>query len=134
MINILIKKRTSFTDIEEEKNKVVAKNAILKLEANSKNDLELEIIFTSPENIRNLNKEYRGNNKPTDVLSFPQTHFKQSKLNILGSIVICPEIAKEREEPIEELIKHGILHLYGFDHETDEAKWDEAAKIINCNF
>jgi probable rRNA maturation factor len=134
MINILIKRQTSFTDIEEEKNKAVAKNTILKLGANSKNDLELEIIFISPEDIRNLNKEYRGNNKPTDVLSFPQTHFKQSKLNILGSIVICPEIAREREEPIEELIKHGILHLYGFDHETDEAKWDEAAKIINCNF
>ena len=94
-------------------------------------NLLLEIILVDKSEIKELNNKFRNIDKATDVLSFPQTQLESSKLNILGSIVICPEIAKEREEGIPELIKHGILHLAGFDHETDEEKWSKAAKKIN---
>lgn len=94
-------------------------------------NLLLEIILVDKSEIQELNDKFRKINKPTDVLSFPQTQLESSELNILGSIVICPEIAKEREEDITELIKHGILHLAGFDHETDEEEWSEAAEKVN---
>ena len=97
-------------------------------------DLEVEIIFVGKNEIKELNKKYREIDKATDVLSFPQTLFKSNQVNILGTIVISPEIAEERDEPINELIKHGILHLCGYDHESDVEKWDRAAEKINCNF
>lgn len=96
-------------------------------------DVIVEVIFVDGEKIRELNKTHRKIDRPTDVLSFPQTQIKESKINILGSIVICPSVAEERSEKNDELIKHGLLHLAGFDHEKDQKKWDEAAKIVNHN-
>lgn len=106
----------------------VAKTACEKLELDE--NLEIEIIFSSKDEIAVLNKEHRKIDKATDVLSFPQAQIEGSELNILGSIVICPPVAEEKNEKIEELVKHGILHLCGYDHETDEATWDKFAKII----
>jgi probable rRNA maturation factor len=129
MINVLISHqidtdvKISDSDIEK-----VVLGALSKL--NIKNDLELEIIFVSEDEIKKLNKNHRSIDKPTDVLSFPQAQVVASKINIFGSIVICPAIASQRDESIEELIKHGILHLCGYDHEENESKWDEAARIV----
>ena len=132
MINISISNQISWKELDENEIKKVAEDALLRLRI--KNDLVLEVIFVEAEEIRKLNKKYRGIDKPTDVLSFPQTHFKESKLNILGSIVICLDVAEERAIPIEELIKHGILHLLGYDHEIDEPLWEKASKKINCEY
>jgi len=96
-------------------------------------DFEVEISFVSEAEIERLNKKYRGINKPTDVLSFPQPELKLS-YNLLGSIVICGKIANERGEDIEQLLKHGLLHLLGYDHDNDEIGWDIAAEKIDCSF
>lgn len=89
------------------------------------------IAFVSDRKMRELNREFRGKNKTTDVLSFP---FEPDALDIeqdyLGDIVISLEQAERQaaendldfETEIKQLIVHGILHLCGYDHETDDGE------------
>lgn len=98
---------------------------------NLTNSVEVEIMVVDKEKIAELNAKHRNKNQPTDVLSFPQSPF-QTEHNILGSIVICTEVVAEKDEELTDVIKHGFLHLLGFDHETEDEKWQEAAKKIDC--
>lgn len=83
------------------------------------------IAFVSDKNIHKLNKQFRNVDKPTDVLSFPS----EEDTN-LGDIAISVETAaaqaKENglsfETEIAQLILHGLLHLCGYDHETDNGE------------
>lgn len=99
---------------------------------NIKGNLIIEIEFVNPEKIRQLNEQHRKINLPTDVLSFPQSSIPGQELNILGTIVIAPKIVEQKKEKIEEVLKHGLLHLLGYDHETNDAAWSKAAKQISC--
>ncbi len=94
------------------------------------------VVFTDNENIRELNKKYFGKDRPTNVLSFSQVEgegidFIHSKF--LGDIVISVpyviDFSKGSDhsfgEEIEFLALHGILHLLGYDHETDEGAMDD---------
>jgi probable rRNA maturation factor len=79
-------------------------------------DGHVAVEFVDPERIAELNREHRGKNGPTDVLSFPLdedgvAHGPRE----LGDVVICPEHAVD----LEEAVIHGVLHLTGMDHETD---------------
>lgn len=86
------------------------------------------IAFISDRKMRQLNKIFRGKNSTTDVLSFSfeADKFETEKDN-LGDIVISVEQAQKQasennldfETEIKQLILHGILHLCGYDHETD---------------
>ena len=98
---------------------------------------ELSIVFSDDAHIRTLNAGWRGKDKPTNVLSFPAFPFpKGGKLPpMLGDIVLAAEtVAREatlEEKPFENhithLVIHGLLHLLGYDHETDaEAEEMEA--------
>lgn len=93
---------------------------------------EIEILFVESDEIKKLNKKYRKIDKTTDVLSFPQSQMMGNPLNILGSIVICLEIVEQKEEALENVLKHGLLHLLGYDHETNSKRWENAADKINC--
>ena len=93
----------------------------------------IEILFVDKSSIHELNLGHRQVDKPTDVLSFPQMPIKTPGYSILGSLVICIDMVIEKQENIVDVIKHGLLHLLDFDHETDEAKWNTAANKINCN-
>lgn len=91
----------------------------------------VDISFCSLVEMQTLNQEKRGIAEPTDVLSFPTTTTQEARLAtpqtvplLLGSVVICPEKAEKYGETIPELVHHGILHLLGFDHETDTLGWD----------
>ena len=83
------------------------------------------IAFVSDKKIRRLNKQFRNLDKPTDVLSFPA----EEETN-LGDIAISVETAalqaKENgltfDNEIAQLILHGLLHLSGYDHETDNGE------------
>ena len=83
------------------------------------------IAFVSDKSIRKLNQQFRNIDKPTDVLSFPA----EEETN-LGDIAISVETAaaqaKENgltfEMEIAQLILHGLLHLSGYDHETDNGE------------
>lgn len=111
--------------------------------------LEVSVLFTDDEEIRALNREYRGADRPTDVLSFPLRESRGEEPEIaeeiegpelLGDIVISVDTAarqaKEFGENIEEelarLLCHGMLHLLGFDHMTpeDEARMMEIQERI----
>jgi probable rRNA maturation factor len=66
--------------------------------------------------IRELNREHRGLDRPTDVLSFPvDEDGAPAGPRELGDVVICPPFASD----LREAVVHGVLHLTGMDHETD---------------
>jgi len=88
----------------------------------------LTIAFVSDKKMRLFNKTFRGKDTTTDVLSFPfEAEEFEAGDNNLGDIFISLEQAKRQaeennltfEREIRQLILHGILHLCGFDHETD---------------
>jgi len=94
-------------------------------------DAEFNVIFVGSDTIRNINREYRGIDKVTDVISFAledneEMNFEFGRL--LGDIYICVERMKEqaieyghslmREQAF--LSVHGLLHLLGYDHMTKE--------------
>ncbi|MER8919172.1 rRNA maturation RNase YbeY [Mesorhizobium sp. M0802] len=98
---------------------------------------ELSIVFSNDAHIRTLNAGWRGKDKATNVLSFPAFPFPRGgKLPpMLGDIVLAAEtVAREAaledkpfENHITHLVIHGLLHLLGYDHETDaEAEEMEA--------
>lgn len=104
--------------------------------------LLIEIVFTDEEGIRDLNRETRGKDSVTDVLSYPNLENPGSVIKgedypydvdedgnlFLGSIVICRERAAEQAEEyghslrreIYYLTVHGLCHLLGYDHETED--------------
>ena len=98
------------------------------------NDAEVSITFTDDESIHSLNLEYRGIDRPTDVLSFPlEDNIKNSRgsgLIMLGDIVISIEKVKGQaeeyghsfERELSYMIVHGFYHLMGYDHIEEEDK------------
>ena len=92
--------------------------------------VELSLVFTDDEAIQKLNAEWRDKDKPTNVLSFPAFPVEPGDPlpPMLGDIVLAYEtVVREAEleqKPLENhithLIIHGLLHLLGYDHETDE--------------
>jgi probable rRNA maturation factor len=102
------------------------------LRAIGKNFADVTIAFVSDRQIQTLNKRFRNQNKATDVLSFPaeRDEFQQTFQSGLGDIAISLERAdaQARENGLEfgqevaQLILHGLLHLCGHDHETDQGE------------
>jgi probable rRNA maturation factor len=79
----------------------------------------LSVEFVDQARIRELNREHRGVDEPTDVLSFPIDETKDvAGPRELGDVVICPEHSAD----VVEAAVHGVLHLCGFDHEADDGE------------
>jgi probable rRNA maturation factor len=95
------------------------------LGAIGKSESSATIAFVSDNRIRELNRQFRGIDKATDVLSFPA-----NEPNNLGDVAVSVETAvtqaKENglslDDEIAQLILHGLLHLSGYDHETDNGE------------
>ncbi len=82
-------------------------------------DGHVAVTFVTPEEIAALNDRHRGKPGPTDVLSFPvDGDGPVLGDRELGDVVICPE----HTEDLTEAVVHGVLHLVGMDHETDEGE------------
>ncbi len=95
---------------------------------------ELEIRFITTSDMTELNGQWMEEDGPTDVLSFPMDELRPgvegepSDEGILGSVVVCPQIAAQQaseagHSAVEEMLlltTHGILHLLGFDHADPE--------------
>jgi probable rRNA maturation factor len=88
----------------------------------------VNVIVTSSAQLRALNCQFRGLDKPTDVLSFPSFQVGNPHLkSAAGDVVISADIARDNanhlghslENEVKILVLHGILHLAGFDHEHD---------------
>ena len=95
------------------------------LNAIGKKDSSATIAFVSDKRIRELNRQFRGIDKATDVLSFPA----EEESN-LGDVAVSVETAANQarenqltlDHEIGQLILHGLLHLCGYDHETDNGE------------
>jgi probable rRNA maturation factor len=82
-------------------------------------DGHLAIELVDAERIRALNREHRGRDQPTDVLSFPiDEGAPTAGPRELGDVVICPEHTHD----LAEAVVHGVLHLCGYDHEADDGE------------
>jgi probable rRNA maturation factor len=83
-------------------------------------DGHLAIEFVDAIRIAELNSQHRGQRGPTDVLSFPIDGAEPTDgvSRELGDVVICPE----HTEDVCEAIVHGVLHLVGMDHESDQGE------------
>ena len=116
--------------------------------------LSIELDFDSPEEIQTLNREYRGVDRVTDVLSFPYLDGVKGKVIrredfgddiddetdsvLIGSVCINPERAKEQAEEYGHSLKrevcylalHGFLHCFGFDH-VEKADEEEMTALAN---
>ena len=90
--------------------------------------VNFSVSIVSSDEIHELNREYRGKDKSTDVLSFPLLHIKQGQMptrenfpldyNLeTGKIELGDIVVNENEENIPELINHGLLHLLGYHHQ-----------------
>lgn len=92
---------------------------------------DFTVAFISDARMKQLNKSFRGKNSTTDVLSFPtEPNEFDPPGSSLGDIAISAEQAKKQaaengldlETEIKQLILHGVLHLCGYDHETDDGE------------
>ena len=82
-------------------------------------DGHLAVQLVDADSIRALNREYRNLDRPTDVLSFPVDEGGPSAgPRELGDVVICAE----HTEDLIEAVVHGVLHLCGYDHESDDGE------------
>ncbi len=90
-------------------------------------DKDLSILFVDDKRIKELNLQFRGIDKVTDVLSFSQNEGVLNLSNMLGDVVISLEQAKRQaplsnnsyEQEVLYLIIHSVLHLIGYDHYND---------------
>jgi probable rRNA maturation factor len=92
----------------------------LALASASIQDGHVAVAFVDTDQIAELNREHRGKDEPTDVLSFPIDGAAAAVAGPreLGDIVICPE----HTEDLREAVVHGALHLVGMDHEVDDGE------------
>lgn len=91
---------------------------------------EVSLVFTDDESIRAINAEWRGQDKPTNVLSFPAFPVTPGKMPgpMLGDIIFAQEtltreaadLGKSFDDHLTHLMVHGFLHLFGYDHMEDE--------------
>lgn len=105
---------------------------------------EMSVSFVDIEEIHKINKEYRGIDRPTDVISFALNDEVEGEISIIGGdetnyigdIIICVDIAKEQsqaynhsfERELGFLAVHGFLHLLGYDHQTEEEEKEMFSK------
>jgi probable rRNA maturation factor len=94
--------------------------ALAALAAAGVEDGHLSVELVDEARIRELNRRHRGKAEPTDVLSFPIDGTAETVAGPreLGDVVICPE----HTEDLTEATVHGVLHLCGYDHETDSGE------------
>ena len=91
---------------------------------------QVTVLLTTDAAMRDLNRRFRGKNKPTDVLSFPSDHLIRGTEKIAGDLAIGVETALRQANEqghslaieIRVLMLHGLLHLAGYDHETDSGE------------
>lgn len=98
---------------------------------------EIELTTCGDEEIHRINREFRGIDRPTDVLSFPMLEFEMPEVYVsLGSIIISVETARRQAEEYGHSLKrelcflcaHSALHLLGYDHETEDERAEMEAK------
>jgi probable rRNA maturation factor len=108
----------------------IARLAKATVEAVRQEGAHMTVAFVRDRKMRALNREFRGKDLATDVLSFPAGEADDAPGHYLGDVVISIDTAMRQagdmghtlEREINELLIHGVLHLCGYDHETDQGE------------
>jgi probable rRNA maturation factor len=137
---VLVRKRGEVKGIDP---RTVARRAKRILALLGEGEAELSVLLVTDAFIHGLNREWRGVDRPTDVLSFPQREpgtERKPRADALGDVVISVETAARQAaehsctllDEVSRLLVHGVLHLVGFDHGTDaeEAEMEARAEAI----
>jgi probable rRNA maturation factor len=103
---------------------------------------QVSVLLTTDAAIRKLNRQFRGKNKATDVLSFPADAFIQQHQKIAGDLAISVETARNQADAcghslgteLKILMLHGLLHLAGYDHETDNGEMAKREGALRAKF
>ena len=141
-MGVLIDNRQKAYSVSNQK---IRKNAQAILSALDSPDAELSVVIVGDDEIAGLNQTYLHRKGPTNVIAFAMREGAYADISpqLLGDVVISIETAyREGQEAgidpakrFDQLLVHGILHLFGFDHETDEsdaAKMEEmSTKLLN---
>ena len=98
----------------------------------------VSVLLTTDRAIRRLNRQFRGKDKATDVLSFPAESFIQKQEGIAGDLALSVPTALRQARAqghplsveIKVLMLHGLLHLAGFDHETDKGQMARRERLL----
>ena len=124
----------------------IAESAFPQL-ATSERPVEISVLLTSDDKVRDLNAEYRGKHKPTNVLSFPMVDPEDLRVAnvagpelLLGDIIlargVCEAEAADKRVSVEQhtahLVVHGTLHLLGYDHLGEDEATDMEAREIRA--
>lgn len=138
-MEILLWNRQRKIKVDLAKIKLVAEKI---LKALNLTQAELSITLANDKQIRELNRQYRKIDRPTDVLAFPMQEGSFKGLNpfLLGDVIISLETALRQannlghslQQELNQLLVHGILHLLGFDHgRTMSGKEQELLRFID---
>jgi len=137
MIDVVNLQRKITIDVEA----IRSFTQLLADEVSESNGRRCSVAFISDRRMKQLNEMFRGKATTTDVLSFPHEpdEFDPDKDN-LGDIVISVEQASKQavengltlEGEIKQLILHGLLHLCGYDHETDDGEMNERELVLRA--
>ena len=124
MINVDFNNQQKKIEISQEMLDLLEKVVVTAAELEGYSGGEVSIAFVNNQQIKELNKKYRNKNEATDVLSFPIDD------EILGDIIISASRAADQaveyghslERELAYLTVHGMLHLFGYDHHSEEEK------------
>ncbi len=99
---------------------------------------ELVLRFVSRDSMAQLNGRWRGKERPTDVISFPSNTRDPDGETHLGDIAICLDVARDQAreqghdltQEVALLALHGLLHIMGYDHESDDGEMEALEELL----
>jgi len=127
----------SFRPTARRVNRRAIERFVHRLETEVARGRRFDCLISGDAELRRLNRQFRGKDQPTDVLSFPSdAPEKRGRTGFLGDIAVSLARADSQarrfghslEAEIGVLLLHGLLHLLGFDHETDKGRMARAEK------
>jgi len=121
--NLRISSKFGKVDLLEKRLQQLAEDILTSYFENK--DVLIGIALVDARKMRVLNRNFRGLDRATNVLSFETPRdfpVPPKSPKLLGEVYLCPSVIKERGEDIEFLLVHGLLHLLGFDHDNSRAR------------
>lgn len=103
---------------------------------------EVTVLLTNDKQVRQLNRTFRQKDKPTDVLSFPAPSSLNGHAQIAGDLAVSVETAARQAadaghplaQELQVLVLHGVLHLGGYDHESDQGQMARKEATLRRRF
>ena len=95
---------------------------------------EVSVVLAGDGLLRRLNRDYRGRDRPTDVLSFPGAGGEEGLGDVVISVPTALRNARRQGHTVQQeldiLALHGLLHILGYDHETDDGTMDRLERRL----